>query len=169
MMAKDKHRDCTELEHDLILYYYGELTGEDRAKVENHLQRCAFCTTNFNELSTLLPMTVESDEPSQLFWDNYSREMRHKLDAAAERRSWVHALGPFLEAWTVPALATAAVLVLAITLTLGKGTWTKKDSPTEEEPIVEVLPIAENLEFFRTMEVLDSMELLEYLGQNGAA
>ena len=56
------------------------------------------------------------------------------------------------------------VLILAVTLTLTRGTWHTRDLPPKEEALLEVLPIAENLEFYTSMDFLDSLDLLEDMG-----
>jgi anti-sigma factor RsiW len=159
---------CKELEQDLVLFYYGDLNGTDRSKVEAHLTACPSCALYVKELGAILPITVQPDEPEPAFWDNYSREMRRKLAEIDERKSWWQAVETWFQPWRLPALATTAVVVLALTLTFGKAVWRDREAPPDEEALMEVLPMAENLEFFRTMEVLDAMDLLEYLGNSAS-
>lgn len=70
----------------------------------------------------------------------------------------------FAQPWLIPVSATAAVALLALALTFGKGFWSAKESPQDDEAFLEILPVAENLEFFKTMEVLDAIDFLEYMG-----
>jgi hypothetical protein len=162
---------CKAFEQDLVLFYYGELSGVERSKVENHIHRCQTCPLYLKELGSLLPLTVEAEAPVADFWADYSLEMRRKLDQLDEKKSWWRALPEMFQSWTLPALATTTVIILALTLTFGKAVWQGREEPVDEQGIVEVLPIAENLEFFGTMEVLDALDFLEYLGNNpsGAA
>jgi hypothetical protein len=157
---------CKPFEEDLVLYYYGELGGDERAAVEAHLPDCQPCRLYLKELESILPLTVKPDEPPQAFWDDYSREMRRKLAETSERKSWWRNLALFLRPWAIPASATAIVTVLALTFTFGKGFWSAKEVPQDDAAVVEILPIAENLEFFKTMEVLDAMDLLETMGSS---
>jgi hypothetical protein len=122
-------------------------------------------------MAAISALTVKTDEPSQVFWDNYGREMRHKLAEAQEKQSWWRALASSWRPWTLPAFGAAAVVILALTLTLGKDLWRAQDEPPADPSLMEALPMAENLEFFRTMEVLDAMDFLEYLSRapNGSA
>jgi len=169
MIARDKPalKACRNLEEDLVLYYYGELSESDRRSCERHLKDCDACRASLAEMSKLLPITTAHDEPPATFWNDYSREMRQKLDLAAERKSWWQSIAGLFAPLPVPALATAAVVALALTLTFGKGWWRAKDAPPEDELLMEVLPVAENLEFFRTMEVLDALDLLEFMSSQG--
>jgi hypothetical protein len=155
---------CTQWEEDLVLHYYGELHGSERAAVEDHMRVCEPCRFYLKELESVLPLTVKPDEPPQAFWDNYSRELRRKLAEIKERKSWWQGLASFLQPWAIPVSATAAVAILALTLTVGKGFWGSKEAPQDDEAFMEILPAAENLEFFKTMEVLDAMDFLEDMG-----
>lgn len=152
---------CKEFEEDLVLYYYGECAAEERSRVEKHLERCASCQQFLADLQRLLPLTVKPDEPPQLFWQSYSKEMQRKLAAREQKGHWRRNLAALLRPWPVPALATALVLILALTLTFGKRLWRSQDLPPEEEGVMEILPMAENLEFFKAMDLLDSLDLLE--------
>jgi anti-sigma factor RsiW len=162
---------CNELEQDLVLYHYGELSGETHDRIAAHLRQCSGCASYVKELAALLPLTVVSDEPSEDFWQNYSREMRHKLADLQEKRSWWQALQTFFRPWSVPALAGTAVVALALTLTLGKKITTTdetiNDAASADQALLEVMPMAENLELLNNMDVLEEIEVLEVLGGAG--
>jgi hypothetical protein len=152
---------CEDLEKDLILYYYGDCAVEEQERVEAHLKGCPSCSNFLTGLRTLLPLTIESEEPPQAFWESYSREMRKKLGAVKQRSAWWRSFPGFLHPWPVPAMATALVLLLAVTLTFSKGWWRSQDLPPEEEVLLEILPIVQNLEFLETIELLDSIEAIQ--------
>lgn len=162
---------CSEFEADLVLYYYGELARSDRGRVESHLKSCSTCGHFLKDLGSLLPRTVKGDEPPEGFWEDYSREIRKKLAAAAEEQPWWKGFFLTFRSWPMPALATALILIIALTLTFRKKSWRPTDIPPDQEALLEVLPIAENLDFFKAMELLDSMDLLEAAGgpANGSA
>ena len=166
-----KSAACARLEQDLVLFHYGELTGAERQQVEAHLKDCAGCKQSLMEFANLLPKTVLADEPPQEFWNDYGRELRHKLANLGERRAWWRRLFSIFRPWAMPALATSAVVALALTFTLGKGFWQSRDTPPFDDIFLEVLPVTENLDFFNNLEVLDALELLEQMGEpgNGAA
>lgn len=158
---------CKDFEPDLVLYHYGELSEANRSHIQRHIDVCPGCAGYLRELGDLLAMTVKTDDPPGEFWDNYSREMRRRLASMGETKSWWQRTFPVFQPWSLPLLAAAAVVALALTFTLGKRSWTPKEIPTDDEAFMEVLPMTENLEFFTTMDVLDAMDLLENLG-NGA-
>jgi len=152
---------CNEFEQDLVLYHYGELSGDSRDQLASHLRACPACASYLKELAALLPLTVNTDEPGQEFWQNYSREMRHKLADLQEKKSWWQAVQTALRPWTLPALAGTAVIALAITLNISNKTTT--DVPSADPALMEVLPMAENLELFNNMDVLENIEVLEVM------
>jgi anti-sigma factor RsiW len=156
---------CNEFEQDLVLYHYGELSGDSRDQLASHLRACPACASYLKELTTLLPLTVNIDEPGQEFWQNYSREMRHKLADLQEKKSWWQALQTALRPWTLPALAGTAVIALAVTLNTSNQTTT--DVPAADPALMEVLPMAENLELFNNMDVLENIEVLEVMEASG--
>jgi anti-sigma factor RsiW len=157
---------CNELEQDLVLYHYGELSGETRDQMAAHLRDCSGCAAYVKELAALLPLTVLGDEPAEDFWQNYSREMRHKLADLQEKKPWWQAVQTFVRPWTVPALAGTAVVALALTLTIGKKPTTD-DALTADQALIEVMPMAENLELFNNMDVLEDIDVLEVMGISG--
>lgn len=157
---------CEAYEEDLVLLHYGDLSGAERQKLDSHLASCAGCAGYLKALATLLPLTVKSDEPPQEFWQNYGRELRGKLDNVATTKAWWRNLAAFFRLGYTPAFATAAIVVLALTFTLGKAVWNGKSNPQDDE-MAEALPVAENLDFFSTMDLLDDLDLLEFIGSQG--
>ena len=157
---------CPEFEENFILFHYGDLVGAERQKLENHLAGCTGCAGYLKELATLLPLTAKTDQPPQEFWLNYNRELRHRLDGAVEGKAWWRNLATVFQPRYLPAFATAAVVVLALTFTLGKGLWSAKNNAQDDE-LAEALPVAENLEFFSAMDILDDLDLLEFMGSQG--
>jgi hypothetical protein len=160
---------CKKFEEDLVLFHYGDLRGPEREVLQNHVSACAGCTGFLKELGKLLPLMVSADEPGQTFWNDYSRELRRKLDAAAEIRPWWQSIAIIFQPRVLSAAAAAAVVVVALALTLGRGLWPTKEFPQDDAAMMEALPMAENLEFFKTMDVLDDLDLLESMGSQGAA
>ena len=152
---------CENMEPDLVPYYYSELESAQRSGVELHIKDCAACRSYLTEMASIMPLTVQSDEPPEAFWNDYSREMRQKVSEARERQPWWRSLVSLFQPWPRPAFAMAAVVVLALTITVGKEFWRSQESPPDDEALIEALPVTENLDFFRNMDVLDAMDFLE--------
>ena len=158
---------CAELEQDLVLYHYGDLSGASRDRLATHLRACPGCATYLKELTALLPLTVNTDEPGEDFWQNYSREMRHKLAELQEKKSWWQELQEVVRPWTLPVLAGTAVVALALTLNTANKTTVIDDGSTADPALMEVLPMAENLELINNMDVLENIDVLEVMEGSG--
>jgi len=146
---------CKDFEPELVLYHYQDCTGTERQRVESHLESCARCRTFLEELRSFLPATVQTDEPAPAFWQDYSREIRTKLAAGEEKSGWLQALSFLFRPWPVPAMATALILVLALTFSKG---WLPTGQNTKESEPAEMV---DNVDFLNSMDFLDSMALLE--------
>jgi hypothetical protein len=161
---------CAEHEENLVMFHYGDLDSGASATLQAHLGACAPCASYLKGLETLLPLTLETDRPPEVFWTDYNRELRRKLDQASEKKSWMRSLGDFFQPRWIPALGTAAAVALALAVTLSRDIWRAQPPSQQEAAIMEMLPVAEHLEFFKTMDVLDSLDLLESMGaQSNAA
>jgi hypothetical protein len=160
---------CGEREENLVLFHYGDLAKPERDALQAHLRSCTACASYLKDLDTLLPLTLKADQPAEAFWTDYNRELRRKLDDAAEKKNWLQTIGEFFQARWLPALATATVVVLALTLTLARNPWSTHDPVQEDAAILELLPVAENLEFFKNMDVLDNLDLLESMSSQSNA
>jgi len=158
---RDLRPACQEYEHELVLYYYGECAPPNRERLEGHLEVCTACKDFIGDLRLVLPLTVKPDEPSEVFWQTYSRELKNKLAAAKPRSYWQRVLSSLVSPWPVPVMATALALVIAVGLIFTRDRWQRPDAPPAQEALLEVLPLAENLEFFTAMEILDSMDLID--------
>lgn len=154
---------CESFEQDLVLFHYGELGGADEERVKTHSANCAACADYLKELATLLPLTVATDDPPQEFWHNYNRELRQKIEAVEASSTWWHSLATLLQPRRLAVFAGAAVVVLALTITLGKVIWSPQSVIQDDEVAA---ALSENLEFFSAMEVLDNLELLEFMSSD---
>jgi hypothetical protein len=157
---------CTQIEADLVLFYYGELSDSARGQLEEHIKGCTGCSRYLAELARLLPQTALTDEPPPEFWHHYSRELRDKLADAGARQPWWRRWFSMRRPMMIPALATAAVVVLVLSFTVDKSFWRRGEGPPEDA-FLEVLPITENLDFYNNLQLLDNMELLEFMAESG--
>lgn len=145
----------------LTLYYYGELEGDDRLWVENHLQGCAVCRRELVELESALdalPKGETAFSPGEIraFDERVCRRIRpgHRLPVRP-------ALG-----WTLAA-ATAVLLMVVL----------HAPTPVPQQPPSEValqrageagrLPDAEMLLNLELLENLDLLQELEGTGSSG--
>lgn len=152
---------CSAFEEDLVMYYYGDSSAEDRRRVEGHLGGCAKCQRFVQDLRGLLPQMAKPKEMPQTFWDNYYREMKQKLALERERKSWWRSWLAPMSGWMLPTFATVAMAVLAIGLVIGKGNWGSESTPIVDAIPQEILTNAKELEFFNSLDMLESLPKLE--------
>jgi hypothetical protein len=159
---------CGEFEADLVLYYYGEGSAAERGRIETHLDACARCARFMDDLRGLLPQMSKTTELPQTFWDDYYREMVHKLDQERERKSWWRGLIPTFGGWAIPAFGTVVVAGLAVALIFGKGDWSLRSSSSPQESIPqEILSDSGRLEFLNSLDLLESLTALEKMDGSG--
>ena len=79
---------CKDFEEDLVLYYYGDGSENERIRVQGHLQTCSSCREFLEDLRKLLPQMAKPSELPPAFWDNYYDEMVQKLAVHEERQAW---------------------------------------------------------------------------------
>ena len=154
---------CKDFDEDLVLYYYRECPLPECNRIEEHLKECVSCYCFLEDLRTLLPLTVEPKDLPQTFWDSYYQELQNKLAAMEEGESWWRGLFSFLRPWTVPALGSALVLILALTFTFTKSMWRLPGHSAKEEVPPEIRVVENNVDFFEVMDLLESLDLLEAL------
>lgn len=157
--TKTLENACKDFEEDLVLYYYGDDSEADHARIENHLTQCALCRAFIADLRKLLPQMARSSEMPPSFWDNYHREMVEKLARQSERGRWWQDLFAPIRVWMLPAFGTVAVAVLAIGIVFGNGVWTSQ--PTQPLVPQEILSDVNQLEFFNSLDMLESLPKLE--------
>ena len=155
---------CREFEEDLVLYYYGDGSAAERARVAQHIEGCPRCAQFLQDLRKLLPRIAEPTNLPQSFWDDYQGELGRKLAAQRDRQdSWWRAYLPVVRTWVVPAFGTAAVAIVAIALVFGKGNWEFNSGGSRTNIPQEILTDSKQLEFFSAMDMLESLNMLESL------
>src|SRR5258706_7281825 len=139
---------CPTHEEDLVLFHYGELAGAELAAIQTHVTTCTGCATYLNELATLLPLTVKADDPPQEFWMNYNRELRHKIDEAADKPSWWGNLSLIFRPRLITAFVASPVIVMALTFTLGRNHLPTNDNHSADDEVAVALFEAYNKDFY---------------------
>jgi hypothetical protein len=97
-------------EDDLILHYYGELSGSDEAVVRTHLAACKDCQKNFRHLQRVLAVVDESAVAPPELPEHFERTVWARLEPnlGRDRSRWLSWL-----AWSPGRLAwVSAVFVL---------------------------------------------------------
>ncbi len=120
---------CVSISKLLEPYFDQELPGEEKRRVEEHLQKCQPCQESLRLMQgirgAIKPPVDEAIEKEdfQSMWQNIQREIRLR-----ERPSWREAIRGWLDisplfrkkVW-IPALATVAILVFVMVPILYKN------------------------------------------------
>jgi hypothetical protein len=163
MAAKKLETMCKELEEDLVLYYYGEITDGEKRRLEQHLGRCVGCGRFLEDLHRLLPHMALPEELPQSFWDDYYRETVAKLTHQREQEfHWRNLFAP-MRMWMIPAFGTAVIAALAFGVVLSKGNLSSLYNQAQERIPSEIVTDTEQLEFFRSLDMLEALSALEGL------
>jgi len=96
-------------EDDLVLHYYGEMSGADEARATTHLGECAGCHESYRRLQRVLATVDETAFAVPELPANFERTVWARLEPNLRReRSWLNwfVFSPARVAWA------AAVLVL---------------------------------------------------------
>ena len=160
-LVKNMPNACKEFEEDIVLHYYGEGSAAELKRVEEHIALCAPCRKFSDDLRRLLPQATQTEELPQSFWDDYRREVMHKIAEQEERRSWWRDLFAPMQSWAVPAFAGAMVLALGITFTLDKIAWNPAGEPQPLPIPQEILSDPNSVEFFKSLDLVEALRKLE--------
>jgi len=154
---------CDVYRGQLIEYLDGELAVEMRPELEAHLDQCSGCRAELRDLRETLTLIarIPAPEPSEAFWQQYLREIRQKAERVPWWTSALRHWFATLVLRPIPAVAVAAVLVLAAVVT-----WrTLPERPPTPElaslDLTQQLLVSEDLEVLQEMELLEEWELFE--------
>jgi anti-sigma factor RsiW len=141
--------NCQKMETQMIAWLDGKATETERREVELHLIACSDCRARAEEFRRVWNVLDEAPaiEPSR----GFDAQVRQRV--AAEPR-------PGLFAWLPQprfALATAALIALAIWLSAVPPTVEVAQTPDEEFQMIQNLPVLEDYEVLANFEPLDQL------------
>jgi anti-sigma factor RsiW len=159
--------DTRHPEADLLPYLRGELSADERHRLERHLAGCALCRESIDSSAAILRAIADDmASRSEPDWSVYRAQLRRKLEALNQpRRKWWHS------EITWPAVtagfATAA-LVLALTLLhFSKGPvmppvdqFAMQDAMTGPE-----VGLLRNYQVVQHLDLLENYDVIERLDE----
>ena len=127
--------NCTELYENLALYFYDELTAEQRLACDNHLAACAQCRTRLEETRRLHGILAgrPSPEPSPELLVQCRSALEDALDRELSGVSWKSLLsqGSWAFGWMSRIPIAAALTLVVLGFSLG---WTLRTRPPGARP-----------------------------------
>jgi anti-sigma factor RsiW len=141
-------------ESELSAYAGGSLSGDERARVEQHLVGCESCRAAVADFRLILDqLATSAPAPPDVAWPRYRAEVRARRDARADRSWGARWLRPLpIAASTAVAAACAIVLYVAVT-----------SRPPSDLAAMEADGLAARIELIDKYQVVEQLDLLEDL------
>ena len=157
---------CHNQKENLVLYVYGELDSNSGKELEDHLAKCKFCRSDYQQLSSLLgniKESVSSPELSPKQVNSLVTNIKWKLNDR-RKENWWHRYFDFRPAPMITAIATACILIIAAGI-IGyiKYTATNEFQPVAGRQNEGVMlsdtdrEIVKNLEFLKEMDAIQKL------------
>lgn len=154
---------CDQILREIPDYLEGLLEAPEAARVAEHLSACPACRAEAERQEAVWEM-LGADEPVEAPADLARRVLERAAPREGSGPAGILRFVP-RRRWAVPALAAAAVLVLAVgALVLQRAS---KEAPplaglTEEErQVVAHLDLLEDYELLDNLDMVENLELLE--------
>jgi len=159
---------CHNQKKNLVLHVYGELDSNSGKEIENHLARCKFCRSEYQQLLSLLGNireTVSLPELSPKQVNSLVANIEWELKDKQKDKWWRRYLD-FRPAHMLPAVATACILIIAA----GIIGYVKFNDTNEFQPIAvqqnkELMLNDTDLEIVKNLEFLKEMDAIQRLSQ----
>ena len=159
---------CHNQKKNLVLYVYGELDSNSGKEIENHLARCEFCRSEYQQLLSLLENIKEtalSPELSPKQVNSLVTNIKWKLKDR-KKDNWWRRYSDFRPAHWIPAIATACILIIAA----GIIGYLNNDGTNEFQPVAvqqneEIMLSDTDLEIIKNLEFLKEMNAIQKLSQ----
>lgn len=159
---------CHNQKENLVLYVYGELNSNSGKEIENHLARCKFCRSEYQQLLSLLGNireAVSSPELSPKQVNSLVTNIKWKLKDRKKDQWWRRYLD-FRPAYMIPAIATACILIISAGI-IGyvKNNDTNTFQPVAVQQNEELMLSETDLEIVKNLEFLKEMDAIRKLSQ----
>jgi len=109
----------TACDQDVVLYFYGELDSEDRARVDGHLRACSACRQRLEDLHTIreaLASAPAVNAPPAGDWSGFMRRLDAAVGAADTGREPAVVIERRSGQWTARHIAAMAALLAIVAM-----------------------------------------------------
>ena len=159
---------CHNQKKNLVLYVYGELDSNSGLEIENHLSKCKFCRSEYQQLLSLLGNirdAVTSPELSPKQVNSLVTNIKWKLKDRKRDKWWRRYLD-FKPAHMIPAIAAACILIIsAVIIGYVKNNDTNAFQPVAVQQNEELKLSDTDLEIVKNLELLKEMDAIQKLSQ----
>jgi len=112
---------CSDINPELVLYHFGEITPEARDEVEAHLLSCPECLADFLALKRQVETAALDERPSETARARLRSAVAEELGVETAPRPWAWWERPLAFGFAGAALAAAAMMVGVITTGEGRA------------------------------------------------
>jgi anti-sigma factor RsiW len=164
-------------ETEIVAYLRGELSADERARVQAHLDECAQCRESAQASSAILSSLARVvDNVREPDWASYRGELRRKLQDAqasggrARGRWWDDLQWPVLR-WPSMAIGAVAIAVLAIAIVIHQGAGSQAPGVDQLEMEQELssadVGLLANYHVVEHLDLLENYDVIEHLDELG--
>jgi anti-sigma factor RsiW len=158
---------ATHPETALVPFIRGELTGAERNRVAEHLERCGQCRESAESFRLMLAeLAAQLDELPAPEWGAYRAQLRRKLAARNQpRERW----------WRIPSFGwaagtAAAAAAVALVLWLAVPGFRPSAPPVEQLALEQQEDIADvgllrNYPVVQRLDLLENYDVIEHLDE----
>jgi anti-sigma factor RsiW len=166
-------------ETELVAYLRGELSADERDRVQRHLHGCAQCRESVEASSAILSNLARAvEDVREPDWTDYRSELRRKLRAAQARRTGIRGrLQRMREdvrlpvfGWPSMAMGAAAVAVLAIAIVVHRGAGSMQAPGVDQLELQQEMSSADvgllaNYHVVEHLDLLENYDVIEHLDE----
>ncbi|NIO15571.1 MAG: DUF2275 domain-containing protein [Deltaproteobacteria bacterium] len=124
--------ECEQIRENLSAYVDGEISGEERDRVEGHLVACETCAGALAELNAYLERIGKLEEVDPPPWLTQKVMARVQSESEEKRGFYQRFFPQFLLARPIHALATVLILVLSVYVFQSMKTGVQKPEESKE-------------------------------------
>lgn len=144
--------------------FFGELTGEDKAFLDRHLETCPQCRAELEQNTALLAAVTKKKkhEPRPDFWDNYTANLHQRMlsDGHLGRRPKIF---DWFTTHSVPTWAlqgAAAVLLVIVGIVIGRFFFAPAPIDQKDELLTAALSQEQQETLQRTSRFIDRSRVI---------
>jgi hypothetical protein len=122
----------TPCDQDVVLYFYGELDAEDRARAVDHLRTCSACRQRLEDLQTIrqaLAAAPAVEAPPAGDWSGFMRRLDAAVGVANASREPAAVLENRSGRWTARHIAAIAALLAVVAMGVAMAARVRSHRP----------------------------------------
>jgi hypothetical protein len=124
----------------LLLFSYGELSGDDLREFEQHLQSCSFCSEELEEIKQFNQILKKSErvQLNNTLLQEARQELSRSLTSEWKKRSMWNTISETIYDALIPRykIALGSAVLIAVGVLIGYLTFGGTNVPLNQEPVI---------------------------------